>query len=114
MYNSIGATQAGVYFIGYSVFSALSAIVIVLNIISYPLLSSMVKGRKKFTWQMIKISLIIFTPFCYSFIFYTKQIISQTFGQAYADSSYSLEILLMSIVPNDYNIWNNYFDEFLW
>ena len=93
-----GASQAGVYFIAFSIVTAISAIMSVLLTIAYPVLSAMTDGRKRFAWRITKISLIITLPFSSSIIFYSKEIM-QLFGQNYIEGSSMLEIMLLSILP---------------
>jgi O-antigen/teichoic acid export membrane protein len=57
-----GATQAGFYFIAYSIFYAIAAIADSLFSVSFPILSSMDDHRKRFVWRMIKISMIVILP----------------------------------------------------
>jgi len=98
VFSSNGASQAGVYFIAYSLFNALYAIMQVLFTIAYPALSSMRDGRKRLAWQVTKISILISLPFSSSLIFYSQQIM-QLFGRDYVVGSQSLEILLLSTLP---------------
>ncbi len=98
VFGSIGASQAGVYFIAYSLFTAIAAFMSVLFTIAYPVLSAMQEGRKKFAWRVTKMSLIMSLPLSYSVIFYSKQIM-QLFGQDYAVGASSLQILLLSMLP---------------
>jgi O-antigen/teichoic acid export membrane protein len=98
VFGSNGASQAGVYFIAYSIFIAFSAILSVLFTMAYPTLSAMQDGRKRLTWRITKMTLIISLPLSSSFIFYSKQIM-QFFGAEYVSGSTSLEILLLSTLP---------------
>jgi len=98
VFSSNGASQAGVYFIAYSIFIAFSAIMSVLFTMAYPTLSAMQDGRKTLAWRVTKMSLIISLPLSSSLIFYSKQIM-QLFGGEYVAGSTSLEILLLSTLP---------------
>ncbi len=93
-----GASQAGVYFIAFSIVTGISAIMSVLLTIAYPVLSAMTDGRKRSIWRITKISLIITLPFSSSIMFYSKEIM-QLFGQNYIEGSSMLEIMLLSILP---------------
>lgn len=98
VFSSNGASQAGVYFIAYSLFIALSAIMSVLFTIAYPALSAMRDGRKRLAWRITKLSILISLPLSSSLIFYSQQIM-QLFGREYVVGSPSLEILLLSTLP---------------
>ena len=98
VFGSHGATEAGVYFIAFSIVTAISASTVALFAIALPTLSGMQDGRKRFTWRIIKINLIISFPISFAFIFYSKQIM-QLFGEDYIKGSSSLEILLLSMLP---------------
>lgn len=98
VFSSNGASQAGIYFIAYSLFIALSAIMSVLFTIAYPALSAMQDGRKRLAWHVTKISILISLPLSSSLIFYSQQIM-QLFGRDYVVGSPSLQILLLSTLP---------------
>jgi len=98
VFGAQGATQAGVYFIAFTIVSALTAIFTVLIVIAYPVLSGMHDGRKRLSWRVIKISLIFGMPFVSSIIFYPQEIL-QLFGKDYLLGDSTLEILLLSIFP---------------
>jgi O-antigen/teichoic acid export membrane protein len=98
VFGSEGASEAGAYFIAFSIYSAISAIVYSLFSAAYPALSGMHDRRKRFTWQLIKISLFISIPFSSSFIFYSNDIM-QLVGRDYIKGSLPLEYLLLSMLP---------------
>ncbi len=98
VFNSSGSSQAGVYFIAYSIFIALAAIMSVLFTIAYPALSAMQHGRKTLAWRITKASLLISMPLSFSLIFYSTQVM-QIFGMEYVPGSSSLVILLLSTLP---------------
>ncbi len=96
--GSQGAHQAGVFFIAFSIFSALSGIMFSLFTIAYPALSAMSDGRKRLTWRITKMSMILALPFSAWLIFYSKDIL-QLFNQNYVEGSSSLGVLLLSMLP---------------
>src|SRR5690606_22358958 len=53
---SAGATQAGIYFLSFSIVTAIITINSVLSTIAYPTISSMVDGRKSAVWRFVKVS----------------------------------------------------------
>lgn len=97
IFGSHGANSAGVYFISYSIFAAISAGMTVIFSISYPVLSTIDEGRKTFSWRTIRLGLIISVPFSMSILFYSAPILD-LFGSEYV-SRYTLEILILSVVP---------------
>src|SRR3989475_1080867 len=98
VFGTHGANQAGVYFIAFSIAGAISAVMLVLLTIAYPALSAMDDGRKRLTWRVTKISLIIAIPISSAVIFTSKETM-QLFGQSYIAGSFPLEILLVSMLP---------------
>ncbi|HYL67317.1 MAG TPA: oligosaccharide flippase family protein [Nitrosopumilaceae archaeon] len=98
VFASNGASQAGVYFISYSIVTAIAAVASVLFTIAFPALSAMDDGRKTFVWRIIKMSAIISIPFSASAFFYSKEIM-QLFGQSYADGSLLLQIMVLATLP---------------
>jgi O-antigen/teichoic acid export membrane protein len=98
VFGSHGASEAGVYFISFSLVTAISAIMTSLFAIAFPTLSGMQDGRKRFAWRTIKISSIFSLPLSFALLFYSKQIM-QLFGEDYIKGSSSLEILLLSMLP---------------
>ncbi len=98
VFGSQGASHAGIYFIAFSIFTAVSAITSVLLSISYPVLSGMQDGRKTFAWRVTRISLIGTLPISFSFIFYSHEIM-RIFGAEYANGTFALQILLLSSFP---------------
>jgi O-antigen/teichoic acid export membrane protein len=93
-----GSSEAGYYFIAYSVYSALAAVIGVIFSITFPVLSSMEKGHGYFVWRTIKFSLMIALPFSFSFLFYPADVLS-LFGEKYASGAAALDVLLLSLVP---------------
>lgn len=98
VFGAHGASKAGIFFIAFSVFSALSGIMSSLFTIAYPALSSMKDGRKRFAWRITKFSLIISLPFSAWLMFYGKYAL-QLFNQSYAEGAPTLEILMLSMLP---------------
>jgi len=95
VFGSSGSSEAASYFLANSVFSAIIATVAPLYTIAYPALSAMSDNRKRFTWRIIKISMIILCPLSLSFFFYSQDVIN-LFGQDYSDASLFLRILLLT------------------
>jgi len=93
-----GASQAGIYFIAFSVATALTTLMLVLLTLGYPLLSSMKDGRKRLVWRLMKMSLVFGLPIVSIIMFYPNDIL-QVFGKDYLKGSFALEILLVSMLP---------------
>ena len=98
VFASNGPDQAGVYFIVYSIVTAISALASVLFTIAFPALSSMDDGRKVFVWRIIKMSGIIALPLSACVFFYSRQIL-QLFGTSYDQGSLVMQIMLLAILP---------------
>jgi len=98
IFGTIGASQAGVYFITFSVATALITIVPILLTYGLPLLSGMKDGRKKLVWRLTKMSLVFGLPIVSIVMFFPNDIL-QVFGNEYLEGSFALEILLLSILP---------------
>lgn len=98
VYSSHGAQTAGAYFIAFAIANGITSLTYSLLSSTFPALSAMKDGRKRFAWQLTKISLILSVPLSTSLIFYSNQIMG-IFGKDYVTGSSSLAILLFSILP---------------
>jgi len=98
VFGSQGASQAGLYFIAFAITNALLVLTRAPLGIAFPKLSGMEDGRKRFSWGITKISLALFLPLSSSIIFYSEEILL-LFGESYVQGSFTLEILLISILP---------------
>lgn len=98
VFGTTGSNQAGAYFIALQIFSALSTVMSALLSVAYPALSGMADGRKRLTWRIIRISLIVSLPLASALFFYSKDTM-QLMGPAYGSASDSLKILLISMLP---------------
>jgi O-antigen/teichoic acid export membrane protein len=54
IFGSLGADQAGSYFISYAIFSMVAAISYSIFTIAFPWLSSMNEGRTRLLWKLLK------------------------------------------------------------
>jgi O-antigen/teichoic acid export membrane protein len=97
-----GASQAGFYFIAYSIFYAIGAIADSLFSVSFPILSSMDDQRKRFMWRMIKISMIVILPISSVTVAYSNEIMG-LFGPDYIQGSVSLRIMALSMAAFVFN-----------
>lgn len=98
VFGSHGANEAAVYFMGFSIVIAISALMSALFTIAYPAMSAMRDGRKRFAWRTIRISLVISLPLSFSLIFYSGEIL-RFFGKDYVAGALPLGILLFSLLP---------------
>ncbi len=98
VFGTHGSMEAGVYFIAFSLSMAVTSLTSALFTIAYPIQSSMQDGRKRFTWRIIKLSLIVSLPISTCILFYSKEILG-LFGQVYDTGSFTLQILLLSTLP---------------
>jgi O-antigen/teichoic acid export membrane protein len=98
VFGSLGAEQAGVYFIAFSIVTAIMSVMYSLFTIAYPVLSGMTDGRKRFAWKITKLALFLSLPLTSSFIFYSEDIL-QILGKEYVQAAQALQILLFSMLP---------------
>jgi len=103
VFGSSGSIQAASYSLSYAISSAVFALVLPLFAIAYPAVVAMNDGRKRFTWRIIKISIIISLPLSFSVIFYSDDVIN-LLGKHYAEASILLKLFLIAILPNSVSI----------
>jgi O-antigen/teichoic acid export membrane protein len=98
VFLTMGSNNAGIYFIAFSIVTGIMAIIVVLSSIAYPTISALKDGKKRATWRLIKISLILTIPISNILIFYPTEILS-LFGPSYTSGSSILQILLLTSLP---------------
>lgn len=98
VFGSQGAAEAGIYYIAFALFSAITAIPSAIIGIAYPVLSGMEDGRKRLTWRAVRLGLIISMPIAASIMLYSKEVLA-FLGQDYQAGSVTLTLLLASMVP---------------
>lgn len=98
VFGGEGAHAAGVYFIALSVATVVATIASILFSIGYPMLSAMTDGRKKYTEQLIRLSMVIGMPLASFVIFYADDIMG-VFGAGYVEGQYQLIILVGFMAP---------------
>lgn len=103
VFGSIGANQAGSYFIALTVFYAVGSIRGSVFGIAFPVLSAMVDERKRFVWRLVKMSLILSLPISFTVILYSDEVMG-IIGSSYLDGSVPLKILLLSMLTGTYNM----------
>jgi O-antigen/teichoic acid export membrane protein len=95
VFGSNGATEAAAFFLANTILGGIIAIVTPLYTISFPALSAMSDYRKRFTWRIIKISMVILSPLSLAVIFYSSDVIN-LLGHEYSNASIFLRILLLT------------------
>jgi O-antigen/teichoic acid export membrane protein len=103
VFGSNGSAEAASYFLSYTISLAVFSIVLPLFTVAYPALAAMSDGRKRFTWRIIKISMIISVPLSSSIFFYSDDVIG-LLGNHYADASLLLRLFLIAIFPNSISL----------
>jgi O-antigen/teichoic acid export membrane protein len=98
VFLAVGSSNAGTYFISFSIVTGIMVITSVLSSIAYPTISALKDGKKRATWRLIKISLILTIPISDVLIFYPAEILT-LFGPSYALSSSTLQILSLTSLP---------------
>ena len=93
-----GSGSAGIYFISFSIVSGILVMTSVLSSIAYPAISTIKDGKKRATWRLIKISLLLTIPISNILIFYPQAILS-LFGSSYVLGYATLQILALTSLP---------------
>jgi O-antigen/teichoic acid export membrane protein len=60
-------------------------------------------GRKRFSWRILKISIVLSLPLSSAVFFYSSDIV-RLLGQDYIDASLFLKIFMITILPNSVNL----------
>lgn len=103
VFGSNGSAEAASYFLSYTISLAVFSIVLPLFTVAYPALAAISDGRKRLTWRIIKISMIISVPLSSSIFFYSDDVIG-LLGNHYADASLLLRLFLIAIFPNSISL----------
>jgi O-antigen/teichoic acid export membrane protein len=98
VYLATGSGDAGVYFISFSIITGIMVMTTVLSSVAYPTISTIKDGKKRATWRLIKISLLMTIPLSDVLLFYPKDILS-LFGPGYTTGSSTLQILALASLP---------------
>jgi O-antigen/teichoic acid export membrane protein len=99
VFGSLGANQAGSYFISYAIFSVVAAISYSIFTVAFPWLSSLNDGRKRLLWKLLKTSLLLSLPISSSLIFYSNDVM-MLIGKDYVQGTAALQLFLISMLPN--------------
>jgi O-antigen/teichoic acid export membrane protein len=103
VFGTQGASQAGSYFIAFSIFYAIVAIKDSLFAVAFPVLSAMDDQRKTFVSKLIKMSLVISLPIC-SIVFLYSDDLMGLFGSQYIESSMALKIMSLSMLTSTFAV----------
>ncbi len=95
VFGSNGASEAAAFFLANTILSGIITIVTPLYTISFPALSAMSDYRKRFTWRIIKVSMVVLSPLSLAVIFYSSDVIN-LLGEDYSNASILLRILLLT------------------
>jgi stage V sporulation protein B len=98
IYGTNGSKDAGLFFMSLTIVTGITSVMYSLFTISFPAMSAMEDGRKRFTANTIRLSLIMAIPFTSSLIFYSRDILG-LLGTDYTPAYRILDILLLSMVP---------------
>jgi O-antigen/teichoic acid export membrane protein len=97
-----GSSEAGIYFIAFSIFSAISALPMSVLSMTFPVMSGMVFKREELLWKATKMSLFLTLPIASAITIYPSSIL-MLFGKEFGPGSYILTILMLSIVMVELN-----------
>jgi O-antigen/teichoic acid export membrane protein len=95
VFGANGASEAASFFLANTILGGIITVVTPLYTISFPALSAMTDYRKRFTWRIIKVSMVILAPLSLAVIFYSSDVIN-LLGQDYDRASIFLRILLLT------------------
>jgi O-antigen/teichoic acid export membrane protein len=98
LFGSKGANDAGIYFLAINIVNGILFSTTAIFAIALPALSSMQDGRKRLAWQTIRWSALISTPLASALVFFSEDVM-RLFGENYVKGEFSLQILLLSILP---------------
>lgn len=98
VFGTIGAAHASNYFVSYTIITAIITVTSSLLAAAFPALSAMKDGRKKYTWRIIKLSLVLSMPISAILFLYSNQILD-LLGERYIEAASSLRILSLSVLP---------------
>lgn len=98
VFVAMGSGHAGIYFISFSIVTGIMVIASVLSSIAFPIISAIKDGKKRATWRLIKISLLMTIPITNILVFFAADILS-LFGSGYTAGSNTLQILSLSALP---------------
>jgi len=98
VFLAVGSSNAGIYFICFSIVTGIILIITVLSSIAYPTISALKDGKKRATWRLIKISLILTIPISDILLFYPVEILA-LFGSSYTSGALTLQILSLNLLP---------------
>lgn len=102
-----GSSEAGIYFIAFSIFSALSALPMSVLSMAFPVMSGMTSGRKELLWKAFKMVLFLTMPIAAAVTVYPTLVLS-LFGREFGSGSYILTILMLSLIMVEVNRAVNY------
>ena len=98
LFGSKGANDAAVYFLAINIVNGILYSTVAIFAIALPALSSMQDRRKRLGWQTIRWSCLISIPLSLSLVFFSEDVM-RLFGETYMKGAFSLQILLLSILP---------------
>jgi len=97
-----GATEAGLYFIAFSIFSAVSALPMSLLAMSYPVMSGMKEGQERLLWQALRLGLFSTVPISLAIAVNPASVLS-LFGKEFVGGQLILSLLSICLIPVEIN-----------
>lgn len=94
-----GASETGYYYIAFTISNVVVAAANTMISISFPVLSGMSDGRKRLTFQLIKLGLAIVAPAATYLMIYPWLPLS-FFGRGYVEASNLLAVMMISAFPS--------------
>jgi len=98
IFGITGAAQAGIYYMAFGIFLAISALPQSVLTILFPIISGLKTGREELIWKAIKASLFIISPIVFAITFYPIPLLS-IFGDEFTNGNMIMSLLSLSVIP---------------
>ncbi len=98
VYGYSGAVEAGYYYIAYVITSLILMAGVSVMSIMLPVLSSMVDGRKRYSYNVLRLSLVAISPAMVYVLLYPDTIL-RLLGSEYVSASPMLSIMMLAVIP---------------
>lgn len=98
VFGIAGASEAGVYYMAFGIFLAISALPQSILAILFPIMSGMKDGREILLWKAIRSTLYVITPISIAIAFYPAPFLS-IFGEDFISGTFLMSLLSLAVLP---------------
>lgn len=98
IFGITGASAAGVYYMAFGIFLAISALPQSVLAILFPIMSGMKDGREILLWKAIRSTLYVITPISIAIAFYPAPLLS-IFGEDFISGTFLMSLLSLAVLP---------------